>query len=45
MYRLYLLEDNYFEKIQIIPSILGTDHDALPHVCEDFENAELIKST
>lgn len=27
------------KKIQIIPSILGTDHDALPHVCEDFENA------
>ena len=27
------------KKIQILPSILGTDHDALPHVCEDFENA------
>jgi len=27
------------KKIQILPSILGTDHDALPHVCEDFEKA------
>ena len=27
------------KKIQILPSILGTDYDALPLVCEDFEKA------